>query len=100
MTLAELEAALLELVAWKQQELARLRTPAPSPVSTVAGYLGLWDLRRDLSTTLAATHAPAARLPLQALIAETDAAIAAAKADPALAAQIRAWWLARYEVSR
>src|SRR5689334_7894157 len=89
--------ALREMLAWKQQELARQAAPAPSPVSTVEGYLGLWDLRRELSTALAAEHDPAARLPIQAMIAETDSAIAAAKADPALAAQIRAWWLSRYK---
>lgn len=87
----------MELIAWKQQELARRHNPPPPPVSTVDGYRGLWELRRDLTQALAATHDPAARLPIQALIAETDAAIQAAKADPALAAQIRAWWLACYE---
>src|SRR5690349_12345313 len=80
--------ALREMLAWKQQELARQATPVPSPVSTVEGYLGLWDLRRELSTTLTAEHDPAARLSLLASVAEIDAAIAAAKADPALAAQI------------
>jgi hypothetical protein len=90
-------AALQELIAWKQQEIARLAAPVPSPVSTLEGYLGLWELRAELGRTLAATHDPAARLPLLADVAELDAAIAAAKADPALAAQIRAWWLARYE---
>lgn len=90
-------AALAEMIAWKQQELTRLGTPAPSPVSTLAGYLGLWTLRHDLGTALAAEHDPAARLPIQALIAETDAAITAAKADPVLAAAIRAWWIGRYE---
>lgn len=87
----------MELVAWKQQEIARLRTPPPSPVSTVDGYLGLWSLRREFTQALAAEHDPAARLGIQADIADVDAAIAAAKADPALAAQIRAWWIARYE---
>ena len=81
----------MELIAWKQQELARRHNPAPSPVSTVDGYLGLWDLRREFTDALAAESDPAARLPILADIAEVDAAIAAAKADPALAAQIRVW---------
>jgi hypothetical protein len=87
----------MELIAWKRQDLARRHTPTPAPVSTLEGYLGLWELRAELGRTLAATHDPAARLPLLADVAELDAAIQAAKADPALAAQIRAWWLARYE---
>jgi hypothetical protein len=99
-TLAEIETALMELIAWRQQEQARLRTPVPPPVSTVDGYRGLWDLRTELGRALAAEHDPAARLPLQASRAEVDSAIAAAKADPTLAAQIRAWWLARYTEDR
>lgn len=99
MTPAELEAAMLELIAWKQQEQARLRTPVPAPVSTVDGYFGLWELRREFTQALAAEHDPTARLGLQAEVAEVDRAIAAAKADPALAAAIRAWWLARYEAA-
>ena len=90
--------ALRDMIAWKQHELARRAAPPPPPpVSTVEGYLGLWDLRRELTDALAAEHDPAARLPLLADVAEIDQAIAAAKADPALAAQIRAWWLSRYE---
>lgn len=97
MTGDEAREALAEMIAWKQQEWARLATPPPSPVSTVEGYRGLWELRRELGVTLAAEHDPVARLPIQALIAETDQALAAAKADPALAPAIRAWWVSRYE---
>ena len=85
------------MIAWKQQEIARLAAPRPCPVASVDEYLDLWRLRNELARDLAQEHDPAARLDLQAGVAACDADIAAAKADPALAAQIRAWWLARYE---
>jgi hypothetical protein len=87
-------AALHDLLAWKEQELAR--PVPPCPVASVAEDQDLWRLRTELARDLAGEHDPAVRLDLQAGVAACDADIAAAKADPALAAQIRAWWEARY----
>jgi hypothetical protein len=97
MTGDEAVEALAEMLAWKQQEQARLAAPRPCPVATVEEYGDLWRLRNELARDLAGEHDLTVRLDLQASVAACDADIAAAKADPALAAQIRAWWVRRYE---
>lgn len=86
----------MDLVRWKQQELAQRATRPVASVTTLDGYIGLWRLRRDVATTLHSTTNLTERLELQQMLVTVDQEIDAAKADPALAAQIHAWWAARY----
>ena len=71
-----------------------------SPVRTVDEYLELWRLYGELIKMRKTSPTSEDRQAVQEAIDAAERDIAAAKADPALAAQIRAWWLARYEVSR
>ena len=94
--MGETEDAFMDLISWKQQELRRLADPRLSPVETVDGYFGLWELYRELSVMLKQTHDPAERVDLQQARDAVERDIEAAKRDPRLAAQIHAWWVTRY----
>jgi hypothetical protein len=66
-------------------------------VATVAEYLELWRLYGELIAMRKTSTTPEDRQAVQAAIGAAERDIAAAKADPALAAQIRDWWVRRYE---
>jgi hypothetical protein len=66
-------------------------------VATVAEYLELWRLYGELIAMRKTSTTPEDRQAVQAAIGAAERDIAAAKADPALAAQIRPWWVRRYE---
>ena len=67
-----------------------------SPVRTVDEYLELWRLYGELIGMRKASTTPEDRQAVQEAIDAAERDIASAKADPALAAQIRAWWVSRY----